>query len=119
MPEVCERTVAQSQKKNAMSSYNREPMVRVKWGGNDSSRYDGKTQDIERRFILSEYLDGMAVGSTIKLRWGKQSRIWTAVVVDLLPLGCADELAEPKGKRKRVRPHPNPETASNKRGKYM
>ncbi len=92
-------------------------MVRVKWGG---QRFN-----IERRFILSEYLDGMAVGSTIKMRWGKQSRVWTAVVVDLPPLRREDEpaesatTAESKGKRKRERQHPDPETASNKRGKYM
>ncbi len=67
-------------------------MVRVKWQGKDLLRYDGKTQDIKRRDIMSEYQDGMAVGSTVRMHWGRKSRIWTAVVVDQLPLHREDEL---------------------------
>ncbi len=106
-------------------------MVRVKRQGKDSLRYDGKTQDIKRRFIMSEYQDGMAVGSTVRMHWGRKSRIRTAVVVDQLPLRREDERYDDqaatesattsgsKGKCKRVCQHPDPETASNKRGKYM
>ncbi len=57
-------------------------MVRVRWEGNGSTRSDGRVQDIARRFVLAEDVDGMAVGSAITVKWGR--RRWKAVVVDLL-----------------------------------
>ena len=58
--------------------------VRVRWEGNNSKMYDGRTQDIPRKTIVS---GAVAVGSTVIIVWGRQSktsRLWTAVVVDLL-----------------------------------
>ncbi len=57
-----------------------ERLVRVKWHGNKSSRYDGKVQDMQRR--LSEAQD--QVGIAVKVRWGRQARLWTAVMVSPL-----------------------------------
>ncbi len=59
-------------------------MIRLKWSGNGSSRYDGKTQDVERRFVMAEDQEEMAAGSTVRVRWGRQGRTWSAVVVSLL-----------------------------------
>ncbi len=55
----------------------------MKWEGNDSSMYDGKTQDIARKYVLQD-VDSVAVGGMIEVKWGRRSRLWRGVVVDLL-----------------------------------
>ena len=61
-----------------------EQMVRVRWEGNNSRKYDGRVQDIAVKFVEKEDMDGLAVGALVRVRWGRQMRTWRAVVVDLL-----------------------------------
>ena len=56
-------------------------LVRVRWEGNGSKAYDSRTQDISRKAIKS---GDVMVGSTVTIEWGRQSRVWTAVVMDVL-----------------------------------
>lgn len=57
-------------------------MVRLRWEGNGSTRYDGKTQDVAVKFIIPEDRSKTAVaGNTVRVKWGRQSRVWRAVVV--------------------------------------
>ncbi len=57
--------------------------IRVKWQGNHSSMYDGKTQDIASKYLLQD-VDSVAVGYDVEVKWGRRSRLWRGVVVDLL-----------------------------------
>ena len=59
-----------------------EDMIRLWWEGNRSVRYDGKTQDVALKFIVPEDRNA-TVGKTVRVRWGRQSRVWKAVVVGL------------------------------------
>ncbi len=59
-------------------------MVQVRWHGNNSTRYDGRIQDLAVRFVVEEDRIGMAVGYIVRVNCGKQARTWTAVVVDML-----------------------------------
>ena len=58
--------------------------IRVRWEGSGSVRYDGKTQDVARRYVVVEDLEGVAVGNLVRVKWGRRSRVWRGVVVDLL-----------------------------------
>ena len=58
-------------------------MIRVRWENNNSKQYDQRVQDIDRRFVWEDFTT-LAIGSVVHISWGKQSRIWTAVMVDLL-----------------------------------
>ncbi len=66
-------------------------MIRLKWSGNGSSHYDGKVQDVERRFVVAEDHEELGVGSTVRVWWGRQERQWAAVVVSLLDDKQIDE----------------------------
>ncbi len=70
--------------------------IRVRWEGNSSARYDGLTQDIPAKAAVPEDLATAAVGNTVRVAWGKKgSRMWHAVVVDLLePESSGSESAE-------------------------
>ena len=59
-----------------------EDMIRLRWEGNGSVRYDGKTQDVASRFIVPEDRNATA-GKTVRVKWVRQSRVWKAVVVCL------------------------------------
>ena len=54
----------------------------VRWEGNNSSMYDGKTQNIALKYVAEEDRVNTAVGKSVKVKWGWSSRIWKAVVVD-------------------------------------
>ncbi len=56
-------------------------MVRVKWWGNGSKHFDGLERDVAAKYVHKEDLDGIEVGSTIRVKWGRSARTWTAVVV--------------------------------------
>ena len=56
--------------------------IRVRWEGNNSSMYDGKTQDIALKYVVEEDHANIAVGKSVKVKWGRSSQIWKAVVVD-------------------------------------
>ena len=61
-----------------------QDMVRLRWEGNGSTCYDGKTQDVAVRFLVPEVgnkTTTVQVGNTVRVRWGRQSRVWKAVVV--------------------------------------
>ena len=59
-----------------------EEMIRLRWEGNGSVRYDGKTQDVALKFIVPEDRTATA-GKIVRVKWGRQSRVWKAVVVGL------------------------------------
>ena len=59
-----------------------EDMICLRWEGNGSVRYDGKTQDVVLRFIVPEDRNATA-GKIVRVKWGHQSRVWKAVVVGL------------------------------------
>ena len=44
--------------------------VRVRWFGNGSRRYDGKTEDVEVDAIIEEDRVGLAVGRTVRMPCG-------------------------------------------------
>ena len=45
-------------------------------------QYDGKTQDVALRFIVPEDRNATA-GKIVRVKWGRQSRVWKAVAVGL------------------------------------
>ena len=59
-----------------------EDMIRLRWEGNGSVRYDRKTQDAALRFIVPKDRN-TTVGKIVCVKWGQQSRVWKAVVVGL------------------------------------
>ena len=59
-----------------------EEMIRLRWEGNGSVRYDGETQDVALKFIVPEDRTATA-GKIERVKWGHQSREWKAVVVGL------------------------------------
>ena len=65
--------------------------IRVRWEGNGSPRYDGKTQDVAVKWVVKEDGDDLAVGKTVRVKWGRCGRIWLAMVVDLLRSTTEDE----------------------------
>ena len=67
--------------------------VRVRWFGNGSRRYDGKTEDVEVDAIIEEDRVGLAVGRTVRMPWGQY--LLTATVEDLLRDPTPLELALP------------------------
>ena len=44
--------------------------IRVRWEDNGSSKYDGVTQDISRRFVIKE---NVAVGDIVTIKWGRRA----------------------------------------------
>ena len=54
----------------------------VRWEGNNSSMYDGKTQNIALKYVAEEDRVNIAVGKSVKVKWGWSSQICKAVVVD-------------------------------------
>ena len=65
--------------------------IRVCWEGNGSPRYDGKTQDVAVKWVVKEDRDDMAVGKTVRVKWGRGGRIWMAIVVDFLRSTTEDD----------------------------
>ncbi len=55
-------------------------MIRVRWKGNSSKRYNGRVQDIAAKHVLPEDTTPQ-VGATIRNKWGQ--RIQYAAVVGL------------------------------------
>ena len=53
--------------------------IRMRWEDNGSSKYDGITQAISRKFVIDEN-----VADIVTIKWGRRARVWKAVVVDLL-----------------------------------
>ena len=44
--------------------------------------YDGKTHDIALKYVVEEDRTNIAVGKSVKVKWGRSSWIWKAVVVN-------------------------------------
>ena len=66
-----------------------QKQIRVRWEGNGSSRYDGRVQDVEVRFVEKEDTATLEEGSTVCVCLKKGARTWTAVVVNLSPAQTA------------------------------
>ena len=58
--------------------------IRLRWEGNSSPRYDGVTQDVALKYVFREDLVNIEVGSIVRVKWGRRSRVWKGIVVDLL-----------------------------------
>ena len=91
-----------------MDSKDGQHMIRLRWEGNKSVRYDGKTQDVEARFIVPEDRNA-TVGDTVCVKWGRQSRMWKAMVV---PVGQG---ANSKPRKHSATPEPVVQTKKQKR----
>ena len=55
--------------------------IRVRWGGNNSKKYDGQIQDVLLKSILSGHV---SVGGCIRAWIGKSKKTWKGVIVHLL-----------------------------------
>lgn len=77
--------------------------VRVKWGSNDSKKYDGKVEDVPVEWVMDPEM--LVVGNTVAVNVGG-GRTWSGVVVKLFHQQNALDLALPV-KRKRC-PSPVP-----------
>ena len=82
-----------------------EDMIRLRWEGNGSVRYDEKTQDVASRFIVPEDRNATA-GKTVRVKWVRQSRVWKAVVV------CLE--ADPEPRKRAATPEHVPEAKKAK-----
>ena len=76
------REILWRERQMARAVMNSEDMIRLRWERNRSVRYDGKTQDVTLKFIVPKDKNATA-GKTVHVRWGRQSRVWKAVVVGL------------------------------------
>ena len=76
-----------------------EPAVLVKWKGNNSTRYDGRSEYVR----VSDLTDSgeLAVGKAVEVVWGRTRRVWKGVIVKL-PSPTSTE--EPPTKRRRCAP---------------
>ncbi len=72
-----------------MASNRSTSYVRVKWGGNNSKRYDGKEGAVPKSTIVKED------GKNVEVMWGK--RLWFGEIVEEKP---AEETAPPAKKVK-------------------
>ena len=52
----------------------RKEEIRVRWEGNNSLMYDGKTQDIALKYVVEEDRANIAVGKLVKVKWGRSSQ---------------------------------------------
>ena len=88
----------------------KEQMVRVRWEGNNSRKYDGRVQDIAVKFVEEEDMNGLTVGAVVRVRWGRQMRRWRAVVVDLLRGEPSPDMTDTAGKPAKKRASEKPPT---------
>ena len=73
-----------------------DSMVRVRWLGNNSKKYDQKVEDVPAQCVLDEDRPP-SVGRTVRVRLGhgERARIWKGTVLQSLPAPSALELALP------------------------
>ena len=90
----------------------KEQMVRVRWEGNNSRKYDGRVQDIAVKFVEEEDMNRLTAGAVVRVRWGRQMRRWRAVVVDLLRGESSQDMADTAGKPAKKRASEKPPTAA-------
>ncbi len=59
--------------------------IRVRWEGNESTRFDGVTQDVALKLVVPEDAVSARVGGTVRVKWGRGSRarFWKGVVVSM------------------------------------
>ena len=78
--------------------------VRVRWFGNKSSKYDGRVEDVDFDDIVEEDQEGLCVGKSIRIPWGRDRRLWTgevlAVIEEPTPLAQALPLTRARTTRK-------------------
>ena len=91
----------------------KQQMVRVRWEGNNSRKYNGRVQDITVKFVEEEEdVNRLTVGAVVRVQWGRQMRRWRAVVVDLLRGESSPDMADTAGKPAKKRASEKPPTAA-------
>ena len=90
----------------------KEQMVRVRWEGNNSRKYDGRVQDIAVKFVEEEDMNGLTVGAVVTVRRERQMRRWRVVVVDLLHGEPSPDMADTAGKPAKKWASEKPPTAA-------
>ena len=61
-----------------------ERYIRIRWQGNNSSRYDDTIQDVPFKHISKDDLPSLVVGGIVHVQMGRAKRKWTGIVVDML-----------------------------------
>ena len=69
-------------------------MITIRWERNGSKCYDGRSQDILPECIVEEDRQ-REVGESVQVEWGRQGRLWNAVILKKQPKPDALELALP------------------------
>ena len=61
-----------------------ERYIRIRWQGNNSSKYDDTIQDVPFKHISEDDIPSLAVGEVVHMQMGRAKRKWAGIVVDML-----------------------------------